>query len=143
MGFGIWELGVAALIGYVFGSLPTGYLVVKWKTGQDVRKVGSGRTGGTNVLRAAGSRAFLITVLGDVNKGMWSALIARWLLQSDDLMLVTGFCTLVGNNWSLFLRGKGGAGMMTGAGTLLAIAPLPILILTAPLLLVFRLSRIA
>ncbi len=135
---------VSALLGYLIGSIPTGFLVVKVATGQDVRTVGSGRTGGTNVLRAAGRNAFILTVLGDIAKGALATLSAR-LLFGELAQLVAGFCAIVGNNWSIFLRSRGGAGVMTTLGTFLVIAPLPALAFGwLPILLVFitRISSI-
>jgi glycerol-3-phosphate acyltransferase PlsY len=135
---------VSALLGYLIGSIPTGFMVVKAATGQDVRAVGSGRTGGTNVLRAAGRNAFVLTVLGDIAKGAVATLSAR-LLFGELAQLVAGFCAILGNNWSIFLRSRGGAGVMTTLGTFLVIAPLPALAFGwLPILLVFitRISSI-
>ncbi len=135
---------VSALLGYLIGSIPTGFLGVKVATGQEVRSVGSGRTGGTNVLRAAGRNAFILTVLGDIAKGALATLSAR-LLFGELAQLVAGFCAIVGNNWSIFLRSRGGAGVMTTLGTFLVIAPLPALAFGwLPILLVFitRISSI-
>ena len=135
---------VSAVLGYLIGSIPTGFLVVRAVTGLDVRQVGSGRTGGTNVLRAAGRNAFILTVLGDIAKGALATLAAR-LLFGEVAQLVAGFFAVVGNNWSLFLRSRGGAGVMTTLGTLLIIAPLPMLAIAwLPILLVFitRMSSI-
>src|SRR5262245_52091666 len=131
----IVPLLVSAAIGYVFGSIPSGFLVVKLLTGQDVRTVGSGRTGGTNVLRAAGRKAFILTVLSDIAKGFVGTLIVRLLFASqtqnaigttplwDVAQCTAGLAAIAGNNWSLFLRGHGGAGVMTMTGTMLVIAP--------------------
>lgn len=135
---------VSAFLGYLIGSIPTGFLVVKVATGQDVRTVGSGRTGGTNVLRAAGRNAFILTVLGDIAKGAVATLSAR-LLFGELAQLVAGFGAIVGNNWSIFLRSRGGAGVMTTLGTFLVIAPLPALAFGwLPIVLVFitRISSI-
>ena len=147
---------VSAIIGYLFGSIPSGYLAVKAFTGQDVRQIGSGRTGGTNVLRVpgAGRPAFLATIIGDISKGALAVLLARFLFGSltqplgifmlgDCAQLVAGLCAIVGNNWSLFLRGQGGAGVMTATGTLLAIAPWPALALGWLPVIIVRVTRIA
>jgi glycerol-3-phosphate acyltransferase PlsY len=136
-------LVAAALAGYLIGSIPTGFIVVRALTGQDVRKIGSGRTGGSNVLRVpgAGKRAFLLTVIGDISKGL-VAVLTGGLVGGDIGQLVAGFFALVGNNWSLYLRGQGGAGVMTTVGTLLAIAPIPMLIFSPVPLLVIRFTHI-
>jgi glycerol-3-phosphate acyltransferase PlsY len=131
-----------ALAGYLLGSIPSGYIVVKAFTGQDVRKIGSGRTGGTNVLRApgAGRMAFILTILGDSSKGALGVLAGR-LIAGDIGQLVAGFFALVGNNWSLYLRGQGGAGVMTAVGTMLIISPLPPLLFAPIPLLIIRLTH--
>ncbi|HET6320235.1 MAG TPA: glycerol-3-phosphate 1-O-acyltransferase PlsY [Chloroflexota bacterium] len=134
----------SAILGYLIGSIPTGFLVVRATTGLDVRTVGSGRTGGTNVLRAAGRNAFALTVLGDLAKGAVSVLVARALF-GELAQLVAGFCAVLGNNWSIFLRSRGGAGVMTTVGTLLVIAPFVVLTVGwLPILLVYvtRISSI-
>jgi len=134
----------SAILGYLIGSIPTGFLVVRATTGLDVRTVGSGRTGGTNVLRAAGRNAFALTVLGDLAKGAVSVLVAR-VLFGELAQLVAGFCAVLGNNWSIFLRSRGGAGVMTTVGTLLVIAPFVVLTVGwLPILLVYvtRISSI-
>ena len=140
----LMPLLASAILGYLIGSIPTGFLVVKATTGLDVRTVGSGRTGGTNVLRAAGRNAFALTVLGDLAKGAVSVLVAR-VLFGELAQLVAGFCAVLGNNWSIFLRSRGGAGVMTTVGTLLVIAPFVVLTVGwLPILLVYvtRISSI-
>lgn len=134
---------ICAALGYLIGSIPTGFIVVKAMTGQDVRKVGSGRTGGTNVLRVpgAGRSAFVLTVVGDIAKGFVATLAGR-LSGGDGGMLVAGFFALVGNNWSLYLRGQGGAGVMTTVGTMLAVSALPVILFTPVPLLVIRFTHI-
>lgn len=137
-------LVLCALAGYLLGSIPSGYIVVKAFTGQDVRKIGSGRTGGTNVLRVpgAGRKAFCLTILGDISKGAVAVLAGRYI-GGDIGQLVAGFFALVGNNWSLFLRGQGGAGVMTTVGTMLIVSPLPPLLFAPIPLLVIRLTHTA
>lgn len=145
---------VSALIGYLLGSIPSGYIAVRLATGQDIRTIGSGRTGGTNVYRAAGRAAFFGTIIGDIAKGAAAVLATRALFGSlatpllgvtagEVLPLVAGFFALVGNNWSLFLGLRGGAGMMTSTGTMLAIAPVPVILFGLGPLLLVRLTRIA
>src|SRR5512143_650380 len=104
---------LAAIAGYLIGSIPTGYLVVGALTGIDVRKVGSGRTGGTNAMRAGGVRAFALTGIGDMLKGIAAVLAARlivtWLAAGDRPLAeaVAGFAAVCGHNWSVFLGFKG------------------------------------
>lgn len=110
----MWVL-LAVISAYLLGSLPMGYLVVRAATGQDVRQIGSGRTGGTNAMRAAGPLAGALTGALDVLKGLAAVGLAHWLLRSDPAaqplaMALAGLGGIVGHNYSLFLRFKGGAG---------------------------------
>ena len=115
----MWQLVVAALAGYLIGSFPTG-LVIGRLYGVDPRTVGSGRTGGTNVYRAAGPVAGISTALLDFFKGAIAILIVRAFISDAPLAdALTGLGAVAGHNWSLYLRFKGGAGTMTNAGTVL------------------------
>ncbi|NJN92907.1 MAG: glycerol-3-phosphate acyltransferase [Anaerolineales bacterium] len=110
-------LAVAAiLIAYLFGSIPVGYLVARLY-GVDVTASGSGRTGGTNVLRSVGPVAAALTVTGDILKG----LIPVFLLATVAHPLVTALAataTVIGHNHSLFLHFRGGVGAGTAMGAL-------------------------
>jgi len=124
---------IGAIIGYLLGSIPTGLWVTRLY-GVDIRKVGSGRTGGTNAWRAAGLKAAIPTILGDGIKGavavlLVRALIARFFPNADativDLSIgLTGGAAVWGHNWSLFAGFNGGAGGITAAATAMAIFPL-------------------
>ena len=110
---------LAALIGYLFGSFPTGLMIGKLH-GVDPRTVGSGRTGGTNVYRAAGKLAGLLTAFLDIFKGAIAmGLVGRYVDSSTLATALTGLMAVLGHNWSLFLGFKGGAGTMTNWGGLL------------------------
>lgn len=113
----------AGLLGYIWGAIPFGYLYVKWRKGIDIRRVGSGRTGGTNSFRAAGLSVGIVTSLSDVLKGFLAVTLARLLLGgvlSETLLpwaLVTaGVMAVVGHNWSIFLGWGGGAGTGPNVG---------------------------
>lgn len=128
---------LALLIGYLVGSFPTGYLAGRVFAGVDVRQVGSGRTGGTNVLRSAGRTAALVTIFGDTIKGIICVLLVKYFLPDDFLAHALAAVGIVlGHNYSVFLKFKGGAGTMTGAGSLLALHPLT-LVFTAILPVLF------
>ncbi|MFZ5915791.1 MAG: glycerol-3-phosphate acyltransferase [Chloroflexota bacterium] len=106
-----------AVIGYLLGSLPTGYLVGKlW--GVDVRRHGSGRTGGTNVMRAAGGLAAALTVIGDAFKGLLAVGVGAVLVGSPAAKVLAGLAALAGHNWSIFLGWRGGAGAITNLGVM-------------------------
>ena len=111
---------------YLLGSIPFGVVWVKLFTGKDIRAVGSGRTGGTNAMRAAGFGVGLLTALSDIFKGTLAVLAARWLLSPAEQnlgMVLTGLACILGHNYPLFLKFKGGAGGATCAGAALAIWP--------------------
>ncbi len=126
---------------YLIGSFPTGYLLTWYLKGIDVRTIGSGRTGGTNVYRAAGKNAALLTAFIDTLKGFLPVLFAQ-LIWGDipDIgaltMALAAIFAVIGHNHSIFLGFRGGAGSMTAVGVLLAL-DLPYALLCAPLPLTF------
>jgi len=114
------EVVLAAILGYLVGSIPFGYVVGRLY-GVDVRQYGSGRTGGTNVWRAAGLPAALITVLGDGLKGVVIVLLVHSMWGNEWASSVAGAMAVAGHNWPVWLRFRGGAGGVTGAATLAAV----------------------
>jgi glycerol-3-phosphate acyltransferase PlsY len=130
----VWQWIVALPVAYLLGSIPVGILVVRWFQGIDVRQVGSGRTGGTNVLRAAGWKAAVFTGLGDASKATLAVLVARWIHGPSLLLALAGAAAVVGHNYSLFLGFRGGAGTGASIGGALALWPVSGLI-TIPTLL--------
>lgn len=118
------------LAGYILGSVPTGLLAGR-AYGVDVRRVGSGNIGMANVLRAAGKPAAVITMLGDMLKGLLPVLAARLLVDNDWVVAAVALAALAGHCWPVFLRFKGGKGVATGAGTTIALAPVLGLVLFA------------
>jgi len=121
---------------YLLGSIPFGLIIVKIGTGKDVRGVGSGRTGGTNAMRAAGVFAGVLTALFDVLKGAATYFLVNWFSPGNAwLQVFCGVAAILGHNYSIFLRErdengklhlKGGAGGATCLGGAVAIWP-PIL----------------
>ncbi len=107
---------ITTLIGYLFGSLPMGLIYVRLFTGQDVREFGSGRTGSTNVMRAAGGRVAVITGISDGFKAAFAVWIARWLREQGLVMdtpwaeALAALAAILGHNYSIFIGFKGGAG---------------------------------
>ena len=119
---------IAALIGsYLIGSIPTAYLLVKWLKRIDVRTVGSGNVGATNVTRVAGMKAGAVVFLLDVAKGLAAVLlIAPWLLSELTLarQLACGFAAVLGHMFPVFLAFRGGKGVATTIGVLIGTMPL-------------------
>ncbi len=114
---------VAAIVAaYVLGSIPFSYLVVKTRTGHDVRQTGSGNVGTTNVLRIAGKPAALMALIGDVGKGIAAVLLARWLAGPSGAA-AAAVAAVVGHVRPMFLRSGGGKGAATGLGAFSALAP--------------------
>src|SRR3972149_11766439 len=92
------------LLAYVFGSIPFGLLIVKLKTGKDIREIESGRTGGTNVMRAAGFWAGFITAMMDILKGALSVWVAQAVSPDNHwLHVIAPIAAIVGHNHSIFL----------------------------------------
>ncbi len=116
----VFLYGAVTIVGYLLGALPVGYLVGKlW--GVDVRQHGSGRTGGTNVMRAAGPWAAALTVVGDGLKGLLAVGVAALLVGSPVAKALAGLAALIGHNWSVFLGWRGGAGAITNMGVTLGL----------------------
>ena len=124
------------VLGYLSGSIPVGVLVARASGGPDPRTIGSGRTGGTNALRALGRKWAAVVVAGDLAKGAVPVLITRLLTGGDSLaeVLVATAC-VAGAVRSVFLGFKGGRGVGTGVGTMLVIQPIAV-VLAAPVFFV-------
>jgi glycerol-3-phosphate acyltransferase PlsY len=120
------------LVAYLAGSVPVGVLVARMAGGADPRTIGSGRTGGTNALRALGRKWAAVVVIGDLAKGALPVLLARLVTGGDPL--VEALCAasaIAGAIWSLFAGFRSGRGVGTGVGTMLVIQPLAV-VLAAP-----------
>ncbi|MBF0515766.1 MAG: glycerol-3-phosphate 1-O-acyltransferase PlsY [Nitrospirae bacterium] len=114
---------------FVLGSIPFGLIVAKVK-GIDIRKSGSGNIGATNVLRSVGKLAAVFTLAGDMSKGVLAIIIARHLSLGETAVGLIGIFAILGHDFSLFSRFKGGKGVATSLGVLLVYSPV-IGILTA------------
>ena len=111
------------LFGYFLGSIPSGYLAGKWIKGIDLRAIGSGSTGATNVLREVGKKPALIVFLIDVLKGTTAVFIAKEILLMPDIwQVIAGISALIGHIWPIWLKGKGGKAVATGLGMLLGLS---------------------
>ena len=118
-----------AFIAYLIGSIPFGYLIVKLKAGRDVRSVGSGNIGATNVLRTAGRGSALVTLLLDAAKGYLAVWLAGWISHdSPQTVALAAISAVLGHLFPAFLKFKGGKGVATVLGVFLYVSPIPILI---------------
>ena len=104
--------------GYLFGSLPTGYVVVKTMTGQDIRTVGSGNIGATYVGRVLGKKWAVIVTIVDMLKGGAAVMLCRTLGGGDLSVAAAALGAVLGHNYPVWLRFHGGKGVATTFGTL-------------------------
>src|SRR6187402_3273903 len=133
---------VALIIGsYLIGSIPVGAIVAKRVGGPDLRTIGSGRTGGTNALRALGRKWAAVVVIGDLLKGAVPVLIARYLTGDPLVEVLCGAAAVTGAIWSVFAGFRSGRGVGTGVGTMLVIQPIAVILATPLFLVVILLTR--
>ncbi len=150
---------LALLIGaFIIGSIPTGSVLAAIK-GVDLRKVGSGNIGATNVMRAMGKEAALVTLAGDMAKGVIPVLAVRHFFPDSGIQFsslaslpfqissphialegVVGLAAVLGHNYSIFLKFRGGKGVATGLGVAFALSPYAAMMASTIWLLTFRLS---
>src|SRR5436305_14883506 len=115
-------------IAYLLGAIPFGYLLVKWKTGGDVRSSGSGNIGATNVLRNTGRVAGIATLLLDIAKGYAAVFITARLTHGDPLWTsLAALVVMAGHAYPVFLGFRGGKAVATFLGAYALLAPLPLL----------------
>jgi len=116
---------VACLLAYLLGAIPFGYVLVKWKTGGDVRGAGSGNIGATNVLRTSGRAAGVVTLLLDIAKGYLAVWVAGRLTGGDPLWLsAAAVVVMLGHIYPVFLAFRGGKAVASFVGAFLCLEPL-------------------
>jgi acyl phosphate:glycerol-3-phosphate acyltransferase len=117
---------LTTLIAYLLGSIPFGYLIVRWTRGIDVRETGSRSIGATNVMRNLGVWGFIATFMLDFGKGIAAVELARKLTADDPRWVAgAGFAAILGHIAPVWLKFRGGKGVATGVGVFIALAPLP------------------
>ena len=114
---------LAIVAAYLIGAVPTGFLVARAFGVGDIRQHGSGTIGATNVLRAAGWVPALLTLVLDIAKGYGAVWLGARLAGGAPSIAACALAAVVGNCWSVFLRFRGGKGVATGLGALLALVP--------------------
>ncbi len=107
------------ILAYLMGSIPTGYLMGRLMKGIDIREYGSGRTGGTNALRTLGAVGAAVTAVGDVGKSAAAVALAKGLGLPPLVVALVALAAVLGHNYSIFLRFRGGAGVAPTVGALL------------------------
>lgn len=119
------ETAILIITAYLIGSIPTGVIVAKILGAPDPRTVGSGNIGATNVGRAAGKAAGIITLIGDILKGLLITLLALYIFANSPIEVsLVALAAFLGHLFPVFLKFKGGKGVATALGVFLAIAPL-------------------
>jgi acyl phosphate:glycerol-3-phosphate acyltransferase len=116
------------VVSYGLGSIPTGLLIARWQKGVDIRQHGSGNIGMTNVLRAVGSGAAALTLMGDLAKGLIPVILARTWLTSPWVIGLVALAAVVGHMYPLFADFHGGKGVATTLGAFIPLLPGPLLI---------------
>ena len=136
-------IALALAASYLAGSVPFGLLVARAATGKDVRTVGSGNIGATNVARAAGRSAAAITLVLDALKGLVPVLLAARTLPQPWAPAACGVAAVLGHCFPVWLRFRGGKGVATGLGVALGLAPVAAVCGAAVWALLYKLLRIS
>jgi acyl phosphate:glycerol-3-phosphate acyltransferase len=116
------------LFAYFLGSIPTGVVLAKAVAGADPRQAGSGNIGATNVYRTVGKKLGILTLLGDIVKGLLPVIAAKWALDSSFWVAAVALTAFIGHLFPVFLNFRGGKGIATGLGVFLALSPIPALL---------------
>ena len=135
-----YALIVAA--GYLLGNFNTGVIVSRLQSGIDIRQHGSGNAGATNMLRVLGSQSALLTLIGDIAKGLIAIAVGRWIAGADGPGgIIGGTAAIAGHCWPVFFNFKGGKGVATTFGVLCWFFPVAGLLCLAVFVTVFVISR--
>ena len=128
------QYAAVVLFSYLASSLSWGYMLLRWRSGVDVREYGSGRTGMSNVLRTGGGKAAAVVLALDIAKGVIVVVFAREVIGTHVAEVVGALVALVGHNWPVFLRFRGGRGILTALGGLSMMTPVPAVVATVTFL---------
>ena len=145
------------VLAYLFGSFPTAFIIFKANKGKDIRDTGSGNVGGTNVLRSAGAGLGTLTIIVDILKGFIPVLMVYLFFPTKEfniLYIITSVSVLLGHVFPIFLKFKGGKGISTAGGMIIATCALPFsdnnlalrlapaIIIVSTVLIIFFITRI-
>jgi glycerol-3-phosphate acyltransferase PlsY len=133
---------IALIVAYLVGGIPFGYLLVRWKTGEDVREQGSGNIGATNVLRTTGRSVAVATLLLDIAKGAFAVWIADRLSGGSPLwMSLAALAVMAGHAFPVFLKFQGGKAVASFVGAFLYLTPIPMIAALLVFVLVVAATR--
>ena len=135
------KIAAAIIIGYILGSIPFAYIIARLKKGVDIRKVGGGNVGALNTYREIGPVYGLGVLAADILKGVLAVFVAKWLDISLAWVCVAGFAAVVGHNWPVFIKFKGGMGAATVIGVLVALTTVETLISAGIVILLIAITR--
>jgi len=141
------NLVIGLVVSYLMGSVPTSLLAGRLLKGIDIRQHGSGNAGATNTFRVLGWKAGLVVLLIDMAKGLiptvWVAQAAGSTLGGEPMLyqIACGLAAVFGHIWTIFAGFKGGKGVGTGAGMIIGLAPVPVLICIVVFALVVGVTR--
>jgi len=130
-----------ALFSYFLGSIPSGYILIRSKQNKDVREFGSHSIGATNVLRTFGWKMALPVAVFDILKGFIPVFLGMKLFPGNPVVLVFGFCAILGHCFPIFIKFKGGKGVATSVGVYAAVSLVPLLLGLAVFILVIVSTR--
>src|SRR5271157_1742892 len=130
------------LFAYLLGSIPFGYLIVRWQKGVDVRSTGSGSIGATNVMRNLGIIGFIATFILDVGKGTLAVLLTSRLTGGNPRWIaLSSIAAILGHCFPVWLKFRGGKGVATGVGVFIALAPVQVALALIIFVIVVAISR--
>jgi glycerol-3-phosphate acyltransferase PlsY len=116
------ELAAVVAASYLIGSIPVGYLTVRLMRGIDIRDHGSGMIGATNVLRVLGRGPFVVVMILDAAKGYVPTIVTWYIFGAHDLQVAAGIAAVLGHDFPIFIRFRGGRGVATSFGVYAALA---------------------
>ncbi len=137
---------LSLILAYMIGSVSIGYIFASCFKGVDIRKMGSGSTGATNISRLMGFKTAVLVLILDAFKGYLAVYLAmvmfqQGLLAGEWVVLLSGLAVIAGHNWPIFFSFKGGRGAATMLGVFLALIPVPALIVFAIVLVIIAITR--
>ncbi len=135
-------MSIALIIfAYLLGSISFGYLIAKKVKNVDIRKMGSGNTGATNISRVLGLKFALLVFMLDLGKGLLAVLLATWFACSPWVIIFCAYAVLLGHNWPIFFSFKGGRGSATALGIFFGLMPLAALIVFGIIVVIILVTR--